>query len=126
MKRGLAEKIDTLITINVKLLVLEDIDKELAEKKVLLIKQISEDSGYLTSGEIVDRLSTIVIKCFMAQDSQAAAYKQGDMAKAGEFGQLVMELNAKRNQFMRKLDILLGQKNETVTPKIFDGEKWSS
>lgn len=125
MNKTLAEKIDALITINVKMIVLEDNDQELADKKILLIKQISENSGHLTSGDIVERLSTTVIKCFMAQDSQAAAYKQGDMAKAGKFGQLVMELNAKRNQFMRELDILLGLKNETVTPKIFGGVRWS-
>ncbi len=74
------------------------------------------DSATKTPGELIDALITTDIKCYMFQEKQLGT---DNLEEKGKYGQIVLELNKKRNLLMRKLDFVLGFEDETVTPKTY-------
>lgn len=62
-----------------------------------------------TLGELIDELITLNIKIYMAIDQETVAHQEGDMALAGQIGQKVLALNARRGKYINAINELGGE-----------------
>jgi len=80
-------------------------------------KKLYPELPVKTPGELIDALITTNIKCFMFQEKQVQP--NISLEERARYGDLVLEMNKKRNRLMRALDVVLGFSDDIVTPKTY-------
>jgi hypothetical protein len=124
-KKSPATLIDELITAVIKYHFFKD-DKDVTDairiRRSQLINAIDRELGESEVGATIDDFTTIVFKCFMAQEDLFACSKADLKIKAGEVAIKIHSLNAERNNRIRTIDAKLGFEDITQLQKTYKGE----
>lgn len=114
--------IDELITIRVKLNVMDVNEKRQSELETLggeIVDAINKQLEHNSVGEAIQELINSDIDCFFAQERLFDCRDAGDKEGAGEAAIEVQELNANRNKWIRKIDAILGVGKYSPTEKTY-------
>lgn len=114
--------IDELITVTLKLNVMDLDTNRQAELEILsgeLVEALDRQLGSSRIGSTINDLIKNNIECFFAQETLFECDKNNDDLGAGKASREVHKLNAKRNEFMRATDKILGVGKYSPTEKTY-------